>query len=505
MPDPSTNVVVIMSDQHRAGTTGCYGHDQVETPAIDGLADNGVCFENAFCTSPLCGPSRDSFLTGTYPHTNGSITHPNDRHRSGRTYRPQIREGIESLVGRLSDSGYRTHASGYVGSHFFRGDEELGRDPDFLGYDSWEMDYEEYEETVGEDVCRDYRLADIEGEMWEPGYFNVDGEPFPHDPDEMFDRQIAANACDFLEERGSDDPFFLYVGFRATHPPWRAPPTFHDMYDPADIDDLPEWTDPPIDGKPRRVVERHQYFDIPEYSEEMVRNSLAAYYGFVSYLDDCVGRVLDTLEAIGERENTLVVYTSDHGENLYRHGLCEKHTFYEDAIRIPLVFSAPDTLPTGTRTDSLASIMDVMPTVLSLTDTPVPEWVEGRDLRQACYGDSVRDHVAIEYYHTLDPSRMIRDHRYKYVHTVDDVNELYDLENDPDERINLAWYPAYADLVEEMNERVLEDWEIPDVPIWAQWADLNERKQRQRLAGLDITDARPEPPEWVREGPAGDD
>jgi hypothetical protein len=98
---------------------------------------------------------------------------------------------------------------------------------------------------------------------------------------------------------------------------------------------------------------------------------------------------------------------------------------------------------------------------------------------------------------------MVRTERHKYVHTEDDVNELYDLENDPGERINLAWYSQYADLVDEFDRAVLSDWEIPDVPLWAAWNDLNERKQRQRLSGEDVRDVRPAPPDWVTEGPPG--
>jgi choline-sulfatase len=337
--------------------------------------------------------------------------------------------------------------------------------------------------------------------MWEPSYFNVQGDPFPHD-EQLYDEFVAESAREFLKNSADeDDPFCLYVGFRAPHPPWRAPPEFHEDYDPDDIDRLPDWQDPPMERKPRRLVERHQYFDVPHYSEEMVRRSIAAYHGFVSFMDDCVGRVLQQLEDSGLREDTLVVYLSDHGENLYRHGLCEKHTFYEDAIQIPLIFSQPGQLPTGQRTESLASIMDVLPTVLQLTETPCPDFVEGRDLRPAFYGDTVREHVYAEYYHTLDPCRMVRGERYKYIHTEEDINELYDIVEDPQERHNLAWYEQYADLVTEFEAAVMDGWEIPDLPIWGTWYDLNERKQNQHLEGLDLVDAYPEPPEWVSDGP----
>jgi choline-sulfatase len=500
MPADHPNVVFVLSDQHRAETTGCYGSSHVDTPNVDALADRGTRYENAYCTSPLCGPSRASFFTGTHPHTNGLVTHPNGRHRSGRTYRPQRRNGVHSLIRCLQESGYRTHGSGYVGTVLYDGERSLQRDEQFHGFDSLDASTDAYADEVGADVAEEYRLGGIEGEMWEPAYFNVSGEPFPYD-EPLYDTFVADRACRFLEDHSGDDPFCLYVGFRNPHPPWCAPEEFHADHDPDALEDLPDWQNPPIDRKPRRVVERHQYFDIPHYSEEMVRRSLAAYHATVSYTDHCVGRILDTLDRLNVRENTIVVYLSDHGENAYRHGLCEKHTFYEDAVQIPLIVSYPGVAPEGLTSDSLVSIMDVLPTVLSLTDTPVPDFVEGRDIRETFYGESVRDAIFAEYYHSLDPCRMIRTDRYKYVHTEEDIDELYDLEKDPDERHNLAWYPAYRELVEEFEERVHDGWEIPDVPIWGTWNDLNERKQQQRLAGLDIENPRPDPPEWVQNGP----
>jgi len=258
------------------------------------------------------------------------------------------------------------------------------------------------------------------------------------------------------------------------------------------------WRQPPPTDKPRRVIERQNYFDIGHYTEEMVRNSVAGYYGFVSYSDDCVGRVLRQLDAQGLRDNTLIVYASDHGENLYHHGLCEKHTFYDDAVRVPLILSCPGVLPVGQRTQFLASIMDILPTALAINDVPLPDSVEGVDLRPACNGQELHEHVFAEYYLSLDPSRMVRDQRWKYIYTEHDICELYDLANDPDETINLAWYPQYRERVEAMDRIVKDDWEMPKVPLWGTWNDLNMRKQRQRLAGVDIIDTRPRP-DWLQE------
>ena len=127
----------------------------------------------------------------------------------------------------------------------------------------------------------------------------------------------------------------------------------------------------------------------------------------------------------------------------------------------------------------------------------MPGFVEGKNLEPTFAGGGVQDHVFAEYYHSLDPCRMVRDKRWKYIHTEEDICELYDLENDPQESINLAWYPQYAPRVRRLHEVLTADWEIPEIPVWAAWNDLNERKQRLRLSGPDIIDPRPQPPAWI--------
>lgn len=490
------NIVFIMSDQHSQAVSGCYGHDIVQTPNIDRLAERGTLFQNAFCASPLCGPSRVAWITGTHPHTNGVVTHNNSRHRSGKVYRKAIDPGVHSLIRSLRDAGYATHGAG-----FMHADAHV-RDPDHafeeLGFTSYGADDRAYGGQVGEKVKRRYNMANTISEMWEHTYRNVEGEPFPYGEDQLWDTVITDESLRFLDDRDPDSPFFLYVGYRAPHPPWCAPERFHSRYDPNDIGPLPDYRVHYTD-KPRRVIERVNYYELWNLPEEMVRRSIAAYYGFVSYLDHCVGRIVDGLQERGLRDRTIIVYASDHGEMLYRNGICEKHTFFEDAVRIPLIMSVPGTVREAERTEALVSNIDLLPTLLRMVDVPVPDFVEGRDLTPALEGGSVRDHVFAEYYHSLDPCRMVRDARYKYIHTEEDICELYDLQNDPMESINLAWYQQYADRVERMDRLVMEGWEIPDVPVWAAWNDLNERKQRIRLRGADVIDPRPEPPAWIRD------
>ena len=490
------NVVFIMSDQHSQAVSGCYGHDMVRTPHIDGLAERGILYGNAFCASPLCSPSRVAWITGTHPHTNGVVTHNNSRHRSGKVYRKSIEPGITSLITCMRNAGYRTHGSGFM--HADQHVEDLDSPFEELGFATFSVDSDAYGERVGEKIKKRYNYANTLSEMWEHTYRNVEGKPFSHGESELWDSIITEDSLDFLDRRDRDEPFFLYVGYRAPHPPWCAPERFHEMYDPGEIGELPNYNVHYTD-KPRRVIERVNYYELWNLPEEMIRRSIAAYYGFVSYVDHCIGRVVRKLEERDLRENTLIIYSSDHGEMLYKNGICEKHTFFEDAIKIPLIFSLPGTIPEARRSDALISNIDLLPTVLNMLGMAVPEFVEGRDITPTFEGGEVQDHVFGEYYHSLDPCRMVREKRFKYIHTEEDICELYDIENDPTESINLAWYPQYAKRIENMEKLVMADWEIPDVPVWAAWNDLNERKQRIRLGGADLIDPRPGVPEWVVE------
>ncbi len=489
------NVIYIMTDQHSQAVSGCYGHDIVQTPHIDSIAESGIRYTNAFCASPLCSPSRVAWLTGTHPHTNGVVTHNNSRHRSGKSYRKNIDPGIRSLINEIRDAGYATHGSGFI--HADQHVANTARPYAELGFSTFGADRDAYLTQVGKEVAQQYNMANTISEMWEHTYRNVEGAPFPYGEGKLWDSVITEDSLAFLDRQSGETPFFLYVGFRAPHPPWCAPERFHSRYDPAKIGELPNYKVCFTD-KPRRVIERVNYYELWNLPEEMVRRSIAAYFGFVSYIDSCIGRILNKVKDKHLLENTLIVYTSDHGEMLYKNGICEKHTFFEDAVKIPLICSLPGTIPKGLTSDALISNIDLLPSVLTLLDIPLPGFIEGKEISPTWAGEDVQDHIYAEYYHSLDPCRMVRDKRYKYIHTEEDICELYDIENDPLESINLAWYSQYAERVRRMEELVMADWEIPHVPVWAAWNDLNERKQRMRLSGTKIIDPRPCPPDWVK-------
>lgn len=490
------NVIVIMADQHRQAAAGCYNNEYVKTPHLDALSKRGIIYNNAFTACPLCGPSRASFITGTYPYVHENVTHPNKRYRTGEQYKAPLSKDVPSLIETFRQSGYKTLTSGYLGIMGFRDDKKVTEDE--LGFSEVRASSEMYREKYGNDVIYQYNANGILGEMWEPFYQNTQGNVWPYEEDSMWDKFATNETINFLDKAKDDNiPFFAYLGFRAPHPPWVPPKRFRDMYDENNIGELPDYKVTHID-KPRRLMERFDYYDCRYYPEDVVRNCIASYYAFVSYVDDCVGQIIKKLEECAMLDNTIIVYSADHGELLFDHGICEKHCMLEGAVRIPLIISGPG-IP-NKRSDALVENVDIMPTLIAACGLELPETkkvINGKNIIEAYDGNEVREYVFSEYYHSLDPTRMIRDKKYKFVYTLDDINELYDIENDPMEMHNLCMYSSYAKIAEKMEKKVLEDWIIPNLPLYALWNDLRERKQKQLLAGAPVKNYRPAPPNFI--------
>lgn len=495
------NVLVLMSDQHKQTASGCYGSPWVHTPNIDSLAQTGVKFNRAYTTCPLCGPARAAMLTGAHPHVNGNVTHPNSRHRSGESYHAPLHNNVQSLALTFKEKGYQTYSAGYLGIHGYR-DGKMLTEKD-MGFDKVEITQNDHVQAVGKDVANAYHRNGIHGEMWEPAYHNVQDNTWPYDESQLWDSMIADKAIAFLQSSAEqpEQPFFAHVGFRAPHTPWVPPKRFRDLYKPNDIGPIPNYSAEHED-KPRRLLERFKYFDCHHYPEDLVRSSMCSYFGFVSFMDDCIGRILKELDRVGLREDTLIIYTTDHGEMLFEHGLCEKHCMLESTVRIPLIFSMPGSGHENTSSNALVENTDILPTALELCGIEIPRQQQdicGKSLIPSFSGSHVHERIYSEYYHSLDPTRMVFDGRYKFVYTLDDINELYDMENDPEEMHNLCFYPAYKDIATKMEQWALENWQRPDLPIYATWNDLNERKQLQLQNGLELMHHRPKAPDFVRQ------
>ncbi len=434
MPERPPNILWYCSDQQRFDTIGALGNPHVHTPHLDRLVAEGVTFTHAFCQSPICTPSRASFLTGKYPSTVHVNTNGND-----------IFPSRERLVTRrLADAGYNC---GLVGKLHLAGadDGREARTDDgyrFFRYshaprDDWQHghDYADWLRGKGHDprIVLEVKKS-LYGGLTEPTPERDNVPPHLHQT-----TWCSEEALDFIgQER--DQPWLLSVNPYAPHPPYNPPWEFYRRFDP---DRLPGPHFQPSDLAHQTALRGVDFQSLPQPPEAIAATRIqAAYYAMIEQVDEQFGRLVDALDGSGQRENTVIIYTSDHGESLGDHGLTQKGCrFFDGLVRVPLIISWPDHIPAGMRADGLVELIDIAPTVLGLAGLPVPADMQGRSLLPILMGqrppDYHRDFVRTEYYDAVDMpnhsfATMYRDRRWKLVvYHGTGLGELYDLESDP--------------------------------------------------------------------------
>jgi arylsulfatase len=445
----------------RADAMGCAGHPCVRTPNLDRLADDGVRFVNAYTPDPICVPARASFTTGNYPHKcTGS------KSNSGRILDDQIK--IAEL---FSQNGYVSYASGklhYVPysppgtPRLLHGFDhavlhESGRiiksfDP--TGNTPGLEDYHDYLKTVG---WGGYERAH--------GVGNNDIHPAPSPvPEEHYvDTWICDEAMAFLEQHGrdhADKPFFMFMSSPKPHAPYDPPRPYDTMYNPRDVP-------PPFraeeQGKPRRTPTKfremitHGWDLWPPQCHQVAR---AYYLGQITLQDKQIGRMLSFLDERGALENTIVVYTADHGDLMGDFGFFAKCAFYKGSANIPFIISWPKILRKGTIADQLVGLQDLLPTLASLAGLHLPREVDGIDLSPLLRGEEFTEREFIVSYCLSDPTQlyMIADKRFKYAYSqAGGTEELYDLLKDPDELLNVVGDPGTDETIQTMRKR-LANW-----------------------------------------------
>ena len=423
---------------------GNSGHPVVQTPHLDRLAEQSYTFDNAYCNYPICTPSRLSMLTGRYPHQIGAWDLGVIPDRQYQTWGDYLTEADYETV--LCG---RTHFNGTDRLHGFS-----------------------------------HRLLDDL-----PRWCNRNGRPPRRTPDARrgsnshvaecgpgdhehtrYDRNVTDLAVDFLREKAAapdDKPFLLYCGFMHPHFPLIAPPEFFSQYDPDTLE-LPETWNEPLESQ-HPIIQHHRWAwqnDIPP-PEAVVRCALACYYALVSCLDAQVGRILEAIDTSPLSENTLVIYTSDHGEMAGHHGIWQKQCFYEPAVRVPLMLRLPS--DEKGRVAENVSLVDVLPTLLEVAGLGTPADLPGDSLlriaqhqanettAEACHHDD-RDRgtsertVLSEYHHMgmLNAGFMLKRGGYKLCHYVGSEPQLFNVGVDPLENDDLASKPEYAAIRNEM-------------------------------------------------------
>jgi len=442
------NVLLIMSDQHRMDAAGCYGHPIVQTPNLDRLASEGIRFTQTYCQSPLCVTSRGSMLTGQFPHTCRAYTHRD----------APLPDGTPTLGSLFREAGYATGAIGKLHVH----GETRTRD---LGFDDRQMrlytyQFEDYIAAVGEAAVDAYATYRKPLARYQTTYNPTNSGISIPEP-KMYDALVVDRCVAFLEQH-RDAPFFLWAGIEKPHPDWTVPEAYHRRYDPDRIP-LPETVFETRRDMPEawyRSTRQAWCFDIPE-----IHRCMAAYYANVTYMDHKVGVLLEALDRLGLRENTLVIYTSDHGEMLFDHGMVQKHNFFESAVRVPLLMRQPGTVPSQGTRDQVTGLTDLLPTLCELNAIATPDSAEGHSLASTL-GDNAADTdhpVFSEFYDYGLCERMIRQGDWKYMVAEGDQSQLYHLGSDPAETVNRIDDPALTVVRERLHAAVMDGWERPDL------------------------------------------
>lgn len=444
-----TNVLFIICDDLNCDT-GSYGHPQVKTPNIDRLAERGVRFDNAHCQYALCGPSRASFLTGLYPDQ--TLIHRN------AIYLREHLPNVTSLPQLFKENGYFSTRIGKL--YHYNVPRHIGTS----GHDdpySWNFTIN----PRGRDVEDEDKIFSLI-----PGNFGgtLSWLAANGTDEEQTDGVIAAAAVAELERYKKEDrPFFLAVGLFRPHTPYVAPKKYFDLYPLEDIvvPSVPEGYEETLPAPALKSIRRKK--DQIGLEDRLARQAIQSYYASITFADAQVGKVLDALEATGLNENTVVVFTSDHGYHMGEHGHWQKTTLFENATRVPLIIAAPETKAAGQISTSPTEMLDIYPTLAELCDLEAPAYLSGVSLAPVLEDASAapRDSALSQY----ETGYSLRTDRYRYTEWGEkgvDGKELYDRQTDPEELINLARRKADENLIGklagQLHDRIADAKAVPE-------------------------------------------
>ncbi len=506
-----SNILLITSDQQHFSCLGSLNKG-IKTPALDRLATRGVRFDRAYCPNPTCTPTRASILTGLYPSAHGAYTLGTKLDERVPTIGAHLHERgyVNSLIGKAHFQPLKsTPDCASIESYpllrdldFWRGFN--GRGTPWYGFDHLEtcrnhtdeshvgQHYASWMEEKGLKNWRDYfqpwpldptghRVsphAPTAVEQGGPGFRDYAPWKLPEDLHYTAwtgQRTIAAvdRACQ------ADRPFFIWSSYHDPHPPYAVPDPWFSMYDPNDMEEqVGRFVESEFDRMPpphqwTRQTDRSKFAWMNEdgrgshgchphlHDREMLKKMCAVYFGMVSFMDHWIGKTLDRLEQLGQLENTLVVFTSDHGHFIGQHGLVAKGPFhYEDVIRVPMIASMPGTLPQGRASSSIQSLVDLAPTFLDFAGLPERINMQGKSMLPDWTGTGDgRDHAIIENHHNGSAVhlRTIVTQRYKLtVYRGQTWGELFDLSADPGELNNLFDDPAARDVRDGMLRKLID-------------------------------------------------
>ena len=456
------NLLILMPDQYRADYIGCYGHKTIGTRNIDRLAAEGVRFDRCYCSAPLCGPSRISFATSL-----------RFSEHARRNYCSSIDYDVPNIVASLKARGYRTAMFGK--NHLFL-DDQLPRAWDelhevFLGnYD----DHPKYERSYSAFVLEDDHP------------YNVTAS-------------LADEAIDFMQRAPKNEPFLCWVNWQDPHPAFTCPQPYASIFNPDDVELPANWTRHTSD-KPQKIENWRINSLAHQCTDAEAKKAVAMYMGQCRYIDDQVGRIVESLQQSGKLDNTIVVFLSDHGELLGDFGVFHKiPVFYECLTRIPVIIRYPKALAGPLSFDGLVEQVDLAPTILDALGVDAPASMVGRSWHEQIRSRKpyARESVLVEAGlqiptskgpvpganhrnphapNNYGPGAMVTDGRYKLSMYYNDRPELYDLQTDPHEMNNLFTKTEVAHIRARMMELLVKrllavgvrppgDWPGPGIDV----------------------------------------
>ena len=451
-----TNLVILMADEHAGRYTGYAGHEVVKTPNLDRLAARGTVFSNAYCTSPICMPSRAAFATGRYPHDTGYLCNatPYDG-------------AVPSWGHRLQEAGVPVTSIGKL--HYRSGEVSSGFDETLIPMHA--------QGGVGDLFGAIRQSAPLPPRY---GVRQVAEEVGVGESDyTRYDRSIHKAALEFLRDKApaQREPWVLFVSFVTPHFPLIAPEEFYNLYDPDTLD-LPkacrpeEWPKHPWFDEFRRTYITDTFFD-----DDLRRRATAAYFGLCSFVDALMGDVIDAIDASGFGARTRIAYMSDHGDNLGVRGLWQKSNFYQESAHVPMILAGPG-IEAGKVCNTPVSLIDIHPTVLDvvgLADGGPTADPDGRSLlRIAAEPDYGAREVFGEYHAAgaVNGVYMLRRGPWKYLHYANMPAQLFNLADDPEELDDLAGDPAHRATLDAFEARLRARLDPEAVDRWAKEQQL---------------------------------
>ena len=440
-PQKKPNVVFIFADQFRNCSLGCMGAAEVKTPHFDELASQGMLFTDAVSGYPLCTPYRAMLLTGRYGTSTGMVSNE-----------IELPSGEVTIAETFKQQGYKT---GFIGKwHLEKNHDPFVPKEHRHGFDFWAS------RNLGGEYFDSFYCADTPDQIPIPGY-EMDGQ--------------TDIAIDFMK-KNTQSPFFLMLAWRAPHPPIGAPSKYEKMYDAA------------------RLTQR------PNVPRDMdLRADLVKYYGMITNLDDNMGRIMKALDDMGIADDTIICFSSDHGDMFGSQGLRGKNVPYEESVNVPFIMRYPRAIKPGQKTDCMINSVDVMPTLLSMCGVPIPRGVQGHDLSPVILGKDDTKPEAVLLQRIIDVGnkanaewRGVRTAQYTYTRTREKAWLLFDNEKDPYQKNNLVNKPEYKAVqdkleaqLQAMMKKIGDKFEPSEVYIERFRPQMGKRWFRNKRAPLE--------------------